>query len=216
MRNTVIALTVLFLLAGAAQADWYSVDFTTLNNSGVTGTALLNLTGNQLDVEILAIGVEPDQLHAQHIHGLSDPGGTALNSTVPNLAEDDDGDGYIEVAEGAETYGPVLLPLTSPQGDANAFPTPAIEAISFEETYLLSDDELADLLPLDKRIIVLHGLSICCDGVGEGTPGEVDGTPGYKVPLPVAAGEIVPVVPEPVSLVLLVSGGALLLKRRRR
>ena len=42
--------------------------------------------------------------------------------------------------------------------------------------------------PLNKRHIVIHGMSV--GTVGAGTPGEVNGQPGYKVVLPVLCGEI--------------------------
>jgi hypothetical protein len=41
------------------------------------------------------------------------------------------------------------------------------------------------------RHIVIHGRSV--GAVGAGTPGEVDGTAGYKTVLPVLCGEITPV-----------------------
>jgi hypothetical protein len=41
---------------------------------------------------------------------------------------------------------------------------------------------------LELREVVIHGLTV--PAVGAGTPGEVDGSAGYKVVLPVAGGEI--------------------------
>ena len=38
------------------------------------------------------------------------------------------------------------------------------------------------------RELVIHGLTVP-EGAGAGTPGEVDGTAGYKLVLPVASGE---------------------------
>jgi hypothetical protein len=49
-------------------------------------------------------------------------------------------------------------------------------------------------------------------GIGDGTPGEVDGTNGYLAVLPVAAGLI---VPEPGSLAIISLGGLAMLRRRR-
>ena len=42
--------------------------------------------------------------------------------------------------------------------------------------------------PLNKRHIVIHGMSV--GTVGAGTPGEVNGQAGYKTVLPVLCGEI--------------------------
>ena len=58
--------------------------------------------------------------------------------------------------------------------------------IEFTKTIMLSGSEAA--LPLVKRHIVIHGMTV--GAVGAGTPGEVDGTAGYKTLLPVLCGEI--------------------------
>ncbi|SCX96798.1 ICP22 family protein [Thiohalorhabdus denitrificans] len=69
--------------------------------------------------------------------------------------------------------------------------------INFSATYDLSDEDIFgddfsrdDLLPMEQRAIVLHGLSTTEED-GVGTEGEVDGTAGYKEVLPVAGGAIV-------------------------
>jgi hypothetical protein len=52
----------------------YATDFTALNNSGVDGHAVLLLDekAQTLKVFITAEGMEPGQVHAQHIHGFPD------------------------------------------------------------------------------------------------------------------------------------------------
>lgn len=209
------------LSAQQTQADeTYSVVLTELNNSGVSGTGSLTLVGDDLTVQITAIGLEPDMPHPMHIHGAFDSGDNPIDSTSPTLAQDSDGDGFIEVGEGAATYGPVLVPLTMPAGgDFNDFPTAPGGTITFTETYDLTNVstfaagfEWADVMPLVLREIVIHGMTTTAlDGVGTG--GEVDGTAGYKAVLPVASGEI---VPEPASAALLVLGVASTLSRKRR
>ena len=164
-----------------------------LNNSGAEGAALLALNGDQLTVVTTATGVEAGQVHPQHIHGFED----GRESNVPNFRFDDDRDGFVELAEGEESYGPILLDLTSPPDSGlQGFPTPSGNSFLFAQTYDLSDPErsgdLADLLleaPLERREIVLHGLTTL-EGQGEGTPGEVDGVAEYKAVLPIASGEI--------------------------
>ncbi len=49
----------------------YATQFTALNNSGVDGYALLfaNEKNQTLTVHIRAEGLEPNQVHVQHIHG---------------------------------------------------------------------------------------------------------------------------------------------------
>ncbi len=203
----------------------YQADLTTLNDSGVTGTANLTVDEelNELTVQITASGLEAGLPHAQHIHGLVDDGGNPVDSTSPTLAQDTDGDGFVELAEGQATYGPILVALTSPPGGvAENFPTAPDGTIDFMQAYDLgsdttfAEDFTADqLLPLDLREIVLHGMTVA-EGAGAGTEGEVDGTAGYKGVLPVASGEITLVqngeppqeVPEPSIALLLLTGFA--------
>ena len=182
-----------------------------LNNSGVRGEAVLALNGNILTVEIAATGLDPafndatgmNQVHPLHIHGF--PGGNP-DSKVPTLASDADHDGFIEVAEGAPDYGPILLSLTH----NGQFPTAPNGTFIFTQTYQLPSAAIPSPIqalnelglntdvPLDRREIVIHGLTL---QAGQGATNadsivppiglnEADGTPGYKAALPVAAGEI--------------------------
>jgi len=175
----------------------FTADLTGLNGSGVTGRAVLLLDGQELTVQIEADGVEPGVTHAQHIHGAFDANGVPVDSTTPVPEQDTDGDGFVEVGEGATSYGPVLVSLTDPIGSGpEGFPTAPQGEIDFRTVIDLDDPAsvaegftTADLLPLSLREIVVHGASV--DGAaGAGTPGEVDGTAGYKGILPVASGEI--------------------------
>ncbi len=207
----------------AAQAQSYSAILDPLNGSNVHGIANLFLNGNFLSVNLTATGLEPNQLHIQHIHGLLDTSGLPIDSTIPTLAQDTDHDGFIELAEGGAKYGPVLLQLTTPPGDiVNGFPSAPNGQINYSQTFDLSkqaqfgtDFNKGQLLPLTFREIVVHGLTV--GPVGAGTPGEVNGIPGYKVALPIAAGEIfstsIPVVtavPEPQTYAMMLAGLGLL------
>jgi nitrogen fixation protein len=181
-----------FLRAFTQADDYYFADLNELNNSDAEGGALLLRNGDQLTVITAASGVEAGQTHVQHIHGFED----GRDSNVPTLAQDDDRDGFIELAEGLETYGPILLNLTSsPSAGLAGFPTPSGNSFLFAQTYDLSNPAngalatLLDEAPLENREIVLHGMSTL-EGHGRGTTGEVDGTGGYKLVLPIAAGEI--------------------------
>jgi hypothetical protein len=132
------------------------------------------------------------------VHGFEDD----RDSTTPTLEQDTDTDGLVELAEGAPTYGPVQLNLTTQPGDAMqltgmgaAFRTAdANGMLSYRQTFSFADlgmtgeDVLDDILPLEAKEIVLHGLDLAA-GQGE-NGGEADGTAGYKVVLPVAAGEL--------------------------
>lgn len=189
----------------------FFADITPLNNSGVRGEAILALNGDILTVKIAAIGLDPafieatssNEVHPIHIHGFPDGN---PDSKIPDHTDDADRDGFVEVAEGAHDYGPILLSIKH-DGE---FPTAPDGTFVFTETYKLPSapvpspivalEELgltADV-PLDRREFVIHGLTL---SEGEGGTNEnsilppvglneADGTAGYKLALPVAAGEI--------------------------
>ena len=73
----------------------------TLNNSGVTGTFTVEQMGQgQIRVSIHATGLEPTtNPHVAHIHGVQGK----TNASCPTMAQDTDGDGYVELAEGLTT-----------------------------------------------------------------------------------------------------------------
>ncbi|HEY0752165.1 MAG TPA: CHRD domain-containing protein [Chitinophagaceae bacterium] len=140
----------------------YKATLNSLNNSGAHGTATLWLDGNMLTVKIEAMGLEPNKLHPQHIHGFADD---SRNATCPSMTADTNGDGLVDLVEGLPSYGPVLLELG---------PLPTADAmgnVSYIQTFEIS----MDLLPLQNRAIVLHGLTV---------NGE------YVATLPVACGQI--------------------------
>ena len=179
----------------------YSTDFTALNNSGVAGRAvlLLDQDARTVTVDIQASGLEPGQMHIQHIHGFDDD----TDAKTPTIAQDDDGDGFVELAEGLETYGPIQLNLTlNPENtDQTMFPTVGDDGmLRYHEVFQFAANDpdasaiFDGITPLEAKEIVLHGLTTTAQQ-GQGTGGEVDGTAGYKLVLPVASGELAGVVP---------------------
>ena len=155
-------------------------DLMPLNGSHARGQAELRLSADQrtLTVIIQASGLEAGGVHISHIHGLSQ-NGQSIDSTCPTSADDADHDGYVELAEGAVKYGPILVDFMNIDPDQDG-------RVNFKKDFDLSGSQAA--LPLQMRHIVIHGMTV--NGAGAGTPGEVDGTSGYKTVLPVLCGDI--------------------------
>lgn len=168
------------------RASSFSGTLAPLNGSGVTGRFTIEQKGQgQIRINIQATGLEvTPQPHVGHIHGLE---GNA-DATCPTLAQDTDNDGFVELAEGQQTYGPIILNLgdVDPNNDG---------VVNYSMTFNLNqssafngDNNKDDLLPLHLREIVLHGMTLR-EGQGS-NGGEADGTAGYKVVLPIACGAI--------------------------
>ena len=191
----------------------YSTDFVALNNSGIEGRAVLLVDQNSqtVTVDIQASGLEPGQTHIQHIHGFADD----TDSKTPTIAQDDDGDGFVELAEGLATYGPIQLNLTlNPENavhdhgteghdhtDQAVFPTVGADGLlNYHQVFQFAAGDpnaqaiFDGITPLEFKEIVLHGMTTTATQ-GQGTDGEVDGTAGYKLALPVASGELMGIVP---------------------
>ncbi len=144
--------------------------FITVNDNGVAADGMSGVA--TIRVKMLVTGVEdiaaiPGAGHVAHIHGqfaaneglpagqqtdgpfFEGEGGTAVPSIVPSLADDGDGDGFLNFFEGLPSYGPVVLNLGSQAVADNTTLSPdgvppLINAINF-----LSDNGLtaADVFP---------------------------------------------------------------------
>jgi hypothetical protein len=173
------------------------------NGSGVRGAAEIRFdeAAGVITVDLAAFGLTPDVAHASHIHGFSDD----RPSLLPNPSLDQDRDGFVEDQEGDEVVGPVILALTTDgkvtdATRAAAFPVADAQGqLRLHETYqfdlgdpgqLAIFEELRDRLA--GRELQIHGLEVA-PGTGAGTPHEINGTGGYRAPLPVANGIVLPV-----------------------
>lgn len=170
--------------------DSWTGTLTAANGSGVAGTVTATLNGSQLQVQVQATGLEPNQAHAAHIHGLTAQGDAPVDSHLAGTLQDTDLDGFTELTEARTVQGPPLISLTVDNGRS---PVAAADGtLNFTSTIDLgglSQQQLAQLFPLDLRTVELHGLSVTAqDGVQTG--GEVNGTAGYKAALPVAGAEL--------------------------
>jgi hypothetical protein len=194
-----------FLTEFRAADELYFADISELNSSRVEGFAFIavdrNGPGKEDDVINVLLSAENLQagLHIKHIHGFGD----GRDAVTPTIAADrpengGDGDGFLELAEGAPAYGPILVNLTpfdtfTSDGSTivfnNSFHLPSGDASHDNAAH--AGDAITTFDNLDLNHFVIHGLRVPTS-VGVGTPGEVGVTDGddYKEALPVAIGEI--------------------------
>jgi hypothetical protein len=174
----------------AAVPITYGTTFTALNAGaplpgklGLNPSASAQITYDHatemLTVHVQGTGFEPGIPHVAHIHGnLVNPsvsGSGALDSRTPTLAQDVDGDGFIELFEGLTTYGPILFDFMNIDSDTDG-------TIDYNTTFDLTDPAapfglinpldpsmghygITDLVgldfqSLDLREMVIHGLTV--------------------------------------------------------
>ena len=162
MRKSLIpAIVVLALavpaLAMARSGTTFRAQLHEMNGSGVDGSVLVSLTGNTLTVTFEATGLVTGQNHPRHIHGkgdgVSNAGASGIQmSKCPTRGDDANGDGLVSFAEGLADYGGVAK-------DLGTFAT-ATGSFSDTMTFTLTDAELDELVPLDRRAIVVHGMFV--------------------------------------------------------
>lgn len=145
-----------------SDAQFYKACLDPMNDSEAGVFAYFKLDGNMLQTTVLAANVEPNQRHAQHIHGK-----VGENATCPPDSAAGE-DGLISLEEGLPFYGGPLLSLTDEEGE---FPMAnAGGNYIYERTFNLGTGGLisaANLGPLEDRAVVLHGMNV--DGGFEGT-----------------------------------------------
>ncbi len=156
------AFPLLTMTAASAAGSSYQADLGALNESGVSGTGMVTLDGNQATVMIEASGLVDGAPHAQHFH-------IGAEGTCPPADTDDDGDGFLSTTEGAPFYGDIGTSLTL-EGDTSPdsglavdrFPTDG--ELAYERTFEVSDD-VAAAFEDGTAVLVLHGV----DKDGSGT-----------------------------------------------
>ena len=140
----------------------YQADLGALNASGVSGTGMVTLSGDQATVVVEASGLVPGAPHAQHFH-------IGAQGSCPTDAEDKDGDGFLSTTEGAPFYGEIGTSLTT-EGDTSPdsglavdrFPTDG--TLSYERTFTVTED-VQKAFAAGTAVLVLHGV----DKDGSGT-----------------------------------------------
>ncbi|MBX6724148.1 MAG: hypothetical protein IRY92_13100 [Dactylosporangium sp.] len=119
-----------------------------LNHSNVHGVVTLVERAGQLRVNLNAHGLEPGQLHMQHIHGFGN--GTQAHCPDMSLAG---ADGVLSFAEGLPAYGPVVITLGR---DVTAG-----SHVAYSRTFTSTDAGAPEtsLGDFDQYVIVVHGLT---------------------------------------------------------
>src|SRR5579863_6135108 len=122
----------------------YTVKLSALNGSGVSGTVDLRLTGNLLSVTVNARGLEPNQIHYQHIHGSHD-----AVSNCPTKANAN-ANGIITLDSAWPIIGPVAFSF------APYTPADAHGSIRWSKTFALSSSDMLAITPLVQHVVVFH------------------------------------------------------------
>jgi Ca2+-binding RTX toxin-like protein len=133
-------------------------------------------------VQMDVTGLEPGHTHLVELHGSSARASIGLTQAL-----DPDHDGFVESGEANQAAGPSLVgaAVASPDGSVHLTQTVTMSQLA----NLLGGGNAALLLPLDFRSVEITGMSVPA-GTGAGTSGEVDGSGGFKMTLPVASAEL--------------------------
>lgn len=173
------ASAAVMLLAGApamASTSDSMAELQELNNSGGTGSAMLEVDGTTLNFTLAYQGLLADAPHAAHIHYDDD----AMNQCPTSPDADADGDGFLTTSEGAPFYGGIKVSLTT-EGDTSPDSGLAIDRfgvgddVSYARGGVEVDQETADSIMDGEAVVVVHGVDY--DGSGAydaGDRGESD------------------------------------------
>lgn len=177
----------LFALNGEVLPDFGPDEF--------DGEATFTLQDGEFIAEVTVEGVAPGIAHPQHIH---------FGPECPTPAADDNGDGFVDVPEGAQFYGPILVPLdfqlsaqaegTFPMTDDGSYQYQASIPLAELVNSLQPEDEdiYAELGPnetlnLTGRTVVIHGVPQSTE-IPDSFTG-IPATPDYLA-VPIACGTI--------------------------
>lgn len=161
----VLALGALTMFAAPAMADeedaWSGqASLESLNDSGTSGDATMEVHGNEATVTITISGAAATFMdgpfpHAQHIH-------IGADGVCPGPEADADGDGTVSTVEGQPFYGEIGTSLTT-EGDTGVDSALAVErfpggaSYDYERTFELNDATAAGLED-GTAVVVVHGL----------------------------------------------------------
>jgi hypothetical protein len=135
--------------------------------------------GGMIDAfRLTAHGLLADAPHAAHIHF-----GEQARNECPGLADDVNGDGNLNVTEGAPAYGGIVASLTT-EGDTSPasglaidrFDTATDGTLDYQrETAIATSREVAQAIADGRGVVVVHGVDYDGDGVyGGSVPSDLD------------------------------------------
>lgn len=145
----------------------YQADLGALNASGVSGTGMVTLSGDQATVTVQADGLLAGSPHAQHFH-------IGAQGQCPTDADDENGDGFVSVTEGAPYYGSIGASLTT-SGDTgpdsglaiDRYPTADGGSYTYERTFPVSED-VQESFAAGTAVLVVHGVDKDGSGAYDG------------------------------------------------
>ncbi len=145
--------------AAKSNGTTLNANLTSLNNSGVSGTATVTVSGNKLNASIDATGLLANAPHAAHIHF----GATALHECPTQAA--DGGDGQLSTLEGLPFYGPVVVSFTT-SGDTSPASVLAIDRFStapegvivYDRDNIKTQRAVAKAIAAGQGVVVIHGV----------------------------------------------------------
>ncbi|MGO1509602.1 MAG: hypothetical protein ACTHW4_03425 [Actinomycetales bacterium] len=196
----VLALGALTLAAAPASAHGHEEDswsgqahLETMNDSGTTGEAMIEVHGNEATVSIDVTGAAATFMdgpfpHAQHIH-------IGAQGVCPGPEADTNGDGAVSTPEGQPAYGMVQTSLTT-EGDTSADSALAVDRFpggsdyTYERTFEL-DDATAQSFADGDAVLVVHGVDPAhLTEEAAGAMSELDPALPLAATLPAACGPI--------------------------
>lgn len=110
----------------------------------ITGDAWIKVKGGTFTAEVRVNGASSQVMHAQHIH---------IADACPSLADDVNKDGIIDGAEGANSYGKILIPLdgdlSNQMAGLNNFPSSDFAGNYYYGAEVSTKNLLDDLMATD-------------------------------------------------------------------
>jgi hypothetical protein len=142
-----------------------------LNGVEASGTAMVTVNGNRVDVTMAARGLLPDNPHAAHIHF-----GAEARHECPRAGDDANGDNHLNTSEGGPAYGDVVVSLTK-TGDTSPksalavdrFDTASGGEINYERGSINVSDAVAQAIVDGKAAVVVHGVDYNKNGKYDGS-----------------------------------------------